>query len=55
MYIPCISIRVDVHALGLVGKAQAKARSSCLTCVGSIPAIPPTQFTCFIDELNKLA
>jgi hypothetical protein len=26
-----------------------------LDCVGSIPAIPPTQFTCFIDEFNKLA
>jgi hypothetical protein len=24
------------------------------TCVGSIPAIPPTQMTCFVDHFNKL-
>jgi hypothetical protein len=38
--------------LGLVGKAKAGVESFDLDGVGSIPAILPRQFTCFIDELN---
>jgi hypothetical protein len=35
-------------------QGESGVRSFDLDGVGSIPAIPPTQFTCFIDEFNKL-
>ncbi len=38
---------------GLVG--DIGVLSFDLDGVGSIHAIPPTKFTCFIDEFNKLA
>jgi hypothetical protein len=36
-------------------QGESGVQSFDLDGVGSIPAIPPTQFTCFIDEFNKLA
>ncbi len=36
-------------------KGESWVQSFDLDCVGSISAIPPTLFTCFIEEFNKLA
>jgi hypothetical protein len=36
-------------------QGESGVQSFDLDGVGSIPAIPPTQFTCCIDEFNKLA
>jgi hypothetical protein len=36
-------------------QGESGVQSFDLDGVGSIPAIPPTQFTCFIDEFNRLA
>ncbi len=36
-------------------QGESGVQSFDLDGVGSIPAISPTQFTCFIDEFNKLA
>ncbi len=36
-------------------QGESGVQSFDLDGVGSIPAIPPTQFTCFVDEFNKLA
>jgi hypothetical protein len=36
-------------------QGESGVQSSDLDGVGSNPAIPPMQFTCFIDEFNKLA
>ncbi len=35
-------------------QGESRVQSFDLDCVGSIPAIPPTQFTCFVDHFNKL-
>jgi hypothetical protein len=34
-------------------QGESGAQSFGLDGVGSIPAIPPTQITCFVDRLNK--
>ncbi len=36
-------------------QGESGVQSFDLDGLGSIPAIPLTQFTCFIDEFNKLA
>ncbi len=38
-----------------VVQASGGVQSFDLDGMGTIPAIPPVQFTCFIDEFNKLA
>jgi hypothetical protein len=41
--------------LGLVGKTkEGSSRLTWTASVGSIPSIPPTQNTCFVDHFNIL-
>ncbi len=62
LYAHCTYICIDANAcLDIVQplwpswQGESGVQSFDLDGVGSIPAIPPTQFTCFIDEFNKLA